>query len=118
MKLIGPLLIALALTCSSLPVLQGCTTTTGVSTETFNDKALVAHRTVEALANTAAILYQSGKLSDQDRSNTVATLNDAETALDIAASLNATSPALGQEKLQATLTILTALQTYLNGAAK
>jgi len=99
------LLMAMAITaCSSL----------GVSApQTFNQKALAAHSTVTAIANSASALRAAGKLSDGDRDNIVATLRSAEAGIDMATLTAKTNPAAGADKLSASIAVLTALQTYL-----
>lgn len=86
----------------------------GVQTPTtFNQKAIAGHAAVEGIAKTALTLYQAGKLSDADRSNVVATLRSAESGIDLATQVAKTDPTGAGTKLDASIAVLTALQTYL-----
>lgn len=80
---------------------------------TFNQKVLAAHSTVTAIANSASTLRATGKLSDADRDNVVSTLRSAEAGIDLAVLTYKTNSQAGGDKLTATITVLTALQTYL-----
>lgn len=81
--------------------------------DTFNKKAIAAHNTVAAIAKTATTLRQAGKLSDADRDNIVATLKSAEAGIDLATLAAKTDSTAGMTKLDTSIAVLTALQTYL-----
>ena len=86
----------------------------GVPTaDTFNKKLLGGYATVETVAKTASVLRTAGKLSDVDLNNVVATNRQAIAGLDIAAATAKTDLGAANTKLQATLVILTALESYL-----
>lgn len=103
------LLCALALA----TLMIGCAGLGVSAPQTFNQKAVAAHVTVEGIAKTALSLRQAGKLSDADRDNVVATLRSAEAGIDLATMTAKTNPQAGADKLSATIAVLTALQTYL-----
>lgn len=93
--------------------IAGCAQLGVQSPETFNQKAVAAHSTVEGIAKTALALRQAGKLSDADRTNIVATLRSAEQGIELATIVSKTDPAGGLTKLDASIAVLTALQAYL-----
>ena len=102
--LIALAIASLAIACADL----------GVSAPaTFNQKAVAAHQTVEGVAKLSLSLYQAGKLAETDRTNIVATLRSAEQGIDLATIASKTDPAAGMTKLNASIAVLTALQTYL-----
>ena len=108
------LLAALAIVALSLIVgLAGCAQLGVQAPQTFNQKAVAAHGTVEGIAKTALTLHQAGKLSESDRTNIVATLRSAEQGIDLATIVSKTDPAGGLTKLDASIAVLTALQAYL-----
>lgn len=80
---------------------------------TFKQKEVAAHATVEGIAKTALTLRMAGKLSDADRDNVVATLKSAEAGIDLAVMAAKTDPVAGATKLDTSIAVLTALQTYL-----
>ena len=93
--------------------IAGCAQLGVQAPQTFNQKAVAAHGTVEGIAKTALTLYQSGKLSDSDRANVVSTLRSAEQGISLATIVSKTDPAGGLTKLDASIAVLTVLQTYL-----
>jgi hypothetical protein len=97
--------------CSTL--LIACTALGVKAPETFNERLAVGYVTVEGVAKQAQALRASGKLSDSDRANVVATNASAIAALDLAKQIHATNPQAGAEKLTAAITILNALSAYL-----
>ena len=94
-------------------VLAACTSLGVQAPATFNQKVLAAHSTVTAIANSATSLRAAGKLCDADRYIVVSTLRSAEAGIDLAVLTYKTNPQAGGDKLTATITVLTALQTYL-----
>lgn len=97
----------------ALFALQACSALGVQAPQTFNAKAVAAHATVEGLAKSALALRAAGKLSDADRDNIVATLRSAESGIDLATLVAKNDPAGGMTKLDASIAVLTALQTYL-----
>lgn len=93
--------------------LMGCSTLGVQSPTDFNGRLAAGYKTVEGVANTATQLRAAGKLSDADRENVVATSRTAVAGLDLAGQVHKTNPAAGDQKLTATIAVLTALQTYL-----
>lgn len=81
--------------------------------DTFNKKAVAAHNTVSGIAKAATTLRAAGKLSDADRDNIVATLRSAETGIDLATMVAKTDAPAGMTKLDTSIAVLAALQTYL-----
>jgi len=91
----------------------GCAQLGVQAPQTFNQKAVAAHGTVEGIAKTALTLHQAGKLSESDRVNIVATLRSTEQGIDLATVVSKTDPVGGLTKLDASIAVLAALQTYL-----
>lgn len=81
--------------------------------QTFNQKALAAHKTVTTIAQSATTLRAAGKLGDADRANIVSTLKAAESGIDLATELAKTDATAGSTKLELQIKVLTALQLYL-----
>ena len=94
-------------------LLSACSSMGALPADTFNKKLLAGYSTVEVLAKSAATLRAAGRLSDADRDNVVDTLRNATAGLDLAAQVGNADPAAGMTKLNATLSVLTALQAYL-----
>jgi hypothetical protein len=101
--------------------------------QSFNQAALAATATSQAILRTAIDLRAQGRLSDADRDNVVATVRTAEQGIDLAQAVVKTCPkdaATGEPspacadpgfvKLRATVAVLNALSAYLatKGAAK
>ena len=91
--------------------------------DTFNKKLAAGYATVDAVAQGATALVNQGKLGDSDKANVVATTKAAVQGLDLARSLytqacppgspaTCTAPS-ATTKLEATIAVLTAMQTYL-----
>lgn len=94
-------------------ILMACSTFGVQAPQTFNQRLMAGYTAVEVVATNATQLRAAGKLSDADRENVVATGRTAVAGLDLAAQVHKTNPAAGQEKLTATIAVLTALQAYL-----
>lgn len=86
--------------------------------DTFNKKALVAYSTVEGVAKTAASLRAAGKLSDSDRENVLTTGRAAVTGIELAKQMRPADPQAAEDKLTATITVLSALSAYLASKEK
>lgn len=104
---------ALFLLAVALSILGACAQLGVQAPATFNQKAVAAHQTVEGVAKLSLTLYQAGKLSEADRTNIVATLRSAEQGIDLATLASKTNAQAGMTKLDASIAVLTALQTYL-----
>jgi len=85
----------------------------GFQADTFNKRMASAYVTVQVVNETASAALTAGKLTKDDATNVVTTSRAALAALDVAGKLHAASPGAGEDKLQATLTVLAALQAYL-----
>lgn len=94
-------------------LISACTALGMQQPDTFNKKVAAAYTTVQTVADSATAALKVGKLAQNDAVNVVATGKAAITALDVATSMHATDPAGAENKLAATLAILTALQGYL-----
>lgn len=105
------LLVALAVAGSL--ILSGCAQVGAPKPESFNQKALAAHATIEGIAKSALTLREAGKLSDADRDNIVATLRNAQAGIDLATTIAKGNPTAGMSKLDASIAVLTALNAYL-----
>lgn len=81
--------------------------------DTFNKRLLAGYQTVESVATTANTLHAAGKLSGADVDNVVATSRTAIAGLNVARQVYQGNPQAGDDKLTATITVLTALQVYL-----
>lgn len=103
----------LAFIAALLLVLAACAQLGVPAADTFNKRLLAGYQTVEAIATSAGSLRAAGKLSDADRDNVVATSRTAIAGLDLARQVHQTNPQAGDDKLSATITVLTALQAYL-----
>lgn len=97
----------------ALVIITGCAALGMQPADTFNKKTLAAVTLVQTVADGAAAGLAAGKLSKSDAQNVVNTSKAALSAIDVAESLHATDPKAGEDKLAATLAILTALQSYL-----
>lgn len=109
-------LVALLFVCVPLIVVMPACTTLGIpNADTFNKRAVVAYSTIEGTANLDNTLVTTGKLSKADARNVLSQLQHCKTGIDLATQLYASTPALGEDKLQTTLAILNALNTYVKG---
>ena len=104
-------------------VIGACTAVGMAPADTFNKKVASAYALVNTVADSATAAYTAGKLSDADRTNVISTSSAAIAAIGVARRVRAeecppTAPATctsakADDKLTATLTVLTALQSYL-----
>ena len=101
-----------------LLVLSACTALGVATPQTFNEKLVVGYSTVTASRDATATLLSSGKLSAPDAQNLEQQLDNARTGLDLARQIHATNPSVGDAKLDAVVTGLTALQAYLQSHTK
>lgn len=105
--------IVLFLASLVLATLTACAAIGIAPTDTFNKRTAAAYATVQTIADAATAGLKAGKLSTADATNVVTTGRTALAAIGVAENLHATNPQGGEDKLAATLAILTALQTYL-----
>lgn len=103
-RFIAAALVALLSACASLGV---------PNADTFNKKVLSAYATVDVVAESAAILWAAGKMSAQDRAHIVDTNRQVLAGLELAKLTAQTDLGAAQTKLESTLLILTALESYL-----
>jgi hypothetical protein len=81
--------------------------------DTFNKRIAAAYVTVNAVADSATAALTAGKITKADATNVVTTTRAALQAIDVANAIHANNPQAGEDKLAATLAVLTALQAYL-----
>ena len=96
-----------------LTLAAGCAALGVPSPETFNQRLAVGYSTVTEVRRAATTLLTAQKLSVADAENVLKQTDNARTGLDLAKSMHATTPLLAADKLSATITALSALQTYL-----
>jgi hypothetical protein len=101
-----------------LVMLSACTALGVATPRTFNEKLAASYSTVTSARDATATLLTSGKLSGADASNIEQQLDNARTGLDLARQVHATNPSAGDAKLDAVVTVLTALQAYLQTRTK
>lgn len=106
--------VALLLLMAALLMLDGCAQSGGVLTpQTTNERIAAAQAGVTQARQTATQLLQAKKISSDDAANVLKQTDAAREGIDVARALTATDPAGASSRLQATLAILTALQSYL-----
>jgi acyl-coenzyme A synthetase/AMP-(fatty) acid ligase len=108
----GPDMRALLLS-TLAALLTACASLGMMPADTFNKRALNAYATVQTLSESAAVLYASGKLSTQDRDKIVQTNREVLAGLEVAVLAAKTDLGAASTKLESTLLILTALESYL-----
>lgn len=114
MKFIRPFLIALALTCSALPVLQGCESLGLQQAESFDQRYSYAQGQVTALRTIAAEALSRSQISSEDAKYVLGVTDNARNLLDasrLAAGAGDLSSAEG--RLSTVTVVLAELQTYL-----
>jgi hypothetical protein len=95
-------------------LVQGCAQSGGLLTpQTANERIAAAQAGVTQARVTATQLLQAKKISSDDAANVLKQTDAAREGIDVARTLSATDPAGASSRLQTTLAILTALQTYL-----
>lgn len=96
-----------------LLLLAGCASL-GLPTPTsFNERMLAAYGTVKEIVKDGDTLLLAKKLSPDDAQNVVTQALNARAALDLARTMSASDPAAANTKLATTITVLSALQSYL-----
>jgi hypothetical protein len=102
-----------ALAIGSVTQLSGCAALGITKPLTFNDSLGVGYGTATAVLTTTDTLLNAGKINDATAKNIEAQDVNLKAALDIAAQVNATNTTDGGNQLQAALTAINALSTYL-----
>lgn len=105
--------IQLAFSAMLLALIVGCASLGMQAPDTFNKKVAAAVTTVQSVSDSAIAALAAGKLSKSDATNVANSARAALAAIDVAEGLHSTDPKAGEDKLAATLAILTALQAYL-----
>lgn len=99
-------------------MLAGCAQLGLPTADTLNQRLAVGYGTVTQIATTTSQLLAAKKITADDAQNVHTQATTAKAGLDIAKSLVSTSPAAAQTKLEATLVVLQAMQTYLSEKGK
>jgi len=98
---------------AALFALNACTAFGVRSPETFNERLAVGYVTVTTVRTTALSLLQSRQISVEDAENVQAQADNARAGLDIAVTLSGTDVTAAENRLAVSLTVLSALQSYL-----
>lgn len=86
----------------------------GVATpQTFNQRAAAAYVSVTAVRSTSNTLLRDRKLSSADHANVEQQADTARAGIDIATTVVVSDPTGADAKLDAAITITTALEAYL-----
>lgn len=101
-----------------LLLLASCATLNVPAPGSFNQKALAAYNSVDAVVQSATTLYSAGKISKEDAQQVHDQAVNLKSGLEIAEQVHATNPTAGDDKLAATISGLTALQGYLQARGK
>jgi hypothetical protein len=96
-----------------LLLVVGCAALGIAAPQTFNEKLAVGYASVTSVRQAATTLVGSGKLTPDDAQNVQTQADTARAALDIARQTQTSDPSGAATKLDSTITVLTALQTYL-----
>jgi hypothetical protein len=94
-------------------VLTACSALGIPSAENFSEKLAGGYVAVTGIRNTAANLLTAEKIDSADAQNIQNTSDNARAGLDIARTLQGSDPTAAENRLTATLTVLTALEAYL-----
>lgn len=95
-----------------MSALSGCAST-GTQLDTFNKKVAAAYATMETIADVGNAALESGRLTPDQAKPTIKMLREAVDLIDLAEHIYATDPNLANDKLNAALVILTAIQSAL-----
>lgn len=99
-----PLILLLLSACATLGVPQA---------DTFNKRLAAGYVTVTGVRNTADTLLSASKITPEDAQNVNDQADNARTGLDLARQIHTSNPPAGDAKLDAVVTGLTALESYL-----
>lgn len=102
-----------SLTLTAVLVLYACAVVGGLVPKTFNEKLQDGYTAVTAIASTTRTLLNAGKIDPDDAQNVHDVAEDLKNGLDVAVEIKATDPGQAGDRLNATITGLTALQAYL-----
>lgn len=97
----------------AIAFLAGCAGIGLQPAESFKDRWAYATATVTAITETTTQAVKLGQISKEDASNVAEQTRNALAALDMARSMLEKDPTGANAKLTATVTVLTALQSYL-----
>lgn len=103
----------LAVTLALMTIVGGCAALGITHSLTFNEQLAAGYQTVTGIATSADQLHSAGKLSDKDAANVLTQDTNLREALDIAAQVHASNAKSGGDKLQAAITALNSLVSYL-----
>ena len=96
-----------------LVMLTACQTIGVPTPQSFSERLAAGYVSVTAVRQSATTLIVAGKISAGDAENIQAQADNARTGLDVARTLRGTDVTAADAKLQAALTILTALDAYV-----
>lgn len=110
-----PLMLALLLAVSvpAVVTMHGCTTLGVPTPQTFSERVAAGYVGVTTVRDSATTLLQAGSITADDARNIQAQADNVRAGLDIARTVSSVDPTAADAKLQATLQILTALDSYL-----
>jgi hypothetical protein len=108
------LALALAFATVGPLALTGCKTIGIHAPESFNERMVAGYATVQAIADSTALLLDAGEITADDARNIHTQATTAKEGLDIARQIHDSGDITSAEgRLQAIITGLTAVQTYL-----
>lgn len=81
--------------------------------QTFNERLAAGYTSVSAVRDSAATLLTAGKIQVKDAENVQAQADNARAGLDLARGMSGTNPLAANDKLSATISLLTGIQQYL-----
>ncbi len=96
-----------------LLAITGCAALGIATPQTFNEKEAAAITTVTAIRSTATGLLTGGKITAADARNVQTQADTAREAIKVADSIHATDPAAAENRLDAVVVGLNALNAYL-----
>lgn len=96
-----------------LVLLTACASLGLPTAKTFNERVAVAYGTVTTVREATASLLVAKKITAGDAQNIQQQANTAREGIELARSVASTNPGDADTKLAAAITVLTALQTYL-----
>lgn len=108
------LAFTLALGIAVVGPLAGCATIGIHAPDSFEERIVAGYSTVQALADSTALLLEAGEINAEDARNIHTQLTTAKEGLDITRRIHDGGDITTAEgRLQATIAGLTAIQTYL-----
>jgi hypothetical protein len=96
-----------------LLILTACAALGVPKADTFNKQVVVANGIVESVATTAASLHAAGKITDEERASVYQQGTEARAAIELVRQLHATDPMKAENRLNAIIVGLNALQSRL-----